>query len=420
MSTTEHRANIGAPSKTEPTQTHAAPASASRALKLLQKISYGQLELTTPDGQVLTFGRDTNVIAVLEIHDWRVLSEVMQSGDIAFAEGYIDKRWSTSNLTDLLHLFVVNRDQLNAVIYGSWWGSLLYRIKHFLNRNSKSGSAKNIHAHYDLGNDFYQLWLDETMNYSSASFEGDLHGDLSAAQNAKVRRALLPLDLKENQRLLEIGCGWGALAEIASDEFGVQVLGITLSQEQLSFAQNRLLNQGLNGEAQLRLQDYRDLPAQYENKPFDAIASIEMFEAVGMAYWDSYFNVLHGCLKVGGKACVQSISIRDDLFEQYKNSSDFIQQYVFPGGMLPSKAIFEKLAMKHGFKVVSRFSFGKDYAETLRRWRVRFLEQEQQVLALGFDARFIRLWSFYLTYCEIAFDSGNTDVSQWVLQRLEV
>jgi len=302
---------------------------------------------------------------------------------------------------------------MESVIYGTWWGSLAYRIRHLLNRNSRKGSRKNIHAHYDLGNPFYRLWLDETMNYSSALFEGDLTRPTSDAQAAKVRRALTECRLQPGERLLEIGCGWGALAEMGAREFGAHVTGVTLSTEQLAFARERMERHGVAPLTDLRLQDYRDIA----DGPFDAIASIEMFEAVGREYWGDFFSTLHRNLKPGGRACIQTITIRDDLFERYARSSDFIQQYIFPGGMLPSPSAFRAEAAKAGLAIERELAFGRDYAETLRRWRVQFLARDRQVRKLGFDERFMRIWEFYLAYCEAAFATGNTDVVQFTLRR---
>ncbi|MBI3367781.1 MAG: class I SAM-dependent methyltransferase, partial [Burkholderiales bacterium] len=266
---------------------------------------------------------------------------------------------------------------------------------------------------YDIGNAFYQLWLDETMTYSSAWFEGDATRPLPQAQHAKMRRALTQAGVSADARVLEIGCGWGALAECAIRDFGARVTGVTLSSEQLLLARQRLADAGLSSQAELRFQDYRDIA----DEPFDAIVSIEMFEAVGREYWDSYFKALRDRLKPGGRACVQSITIRDDLFERYVSNTDFIQQYIFPGGLLPSRAMFRAEAAKAGLELVDEFAFGPDYAETLRRWRQDFLHRDAQLRAQGFDTRFMRTWEFYLAYCEAAFDTGNTDVVQFTLRR---
>jgi cyclopropane-fatty-acyl-phospholipid synthase len=257
------------------------------------------------------------------------------------------------------------------------------------------------------------------MSYSAAWFEGrDGRGaDLLQAQQAKYRRALREARVEAGQRVLEIGCGWGALAELAVREFGAKVTGVTLSAEQLQWARERLQQAGLDGRAQMLYLDYRDLPARHGHEPFDAIVSIEMFEAVGHAYWAGYFHTLNACLKPGGRACIQTITIRDDLFPRYLRSTDFIQQYIFPGGLLPSPSAFEAEARRAGFVVENRLAFGPDYAETLRRWRDAFVANLDAVQHQGFDTRFQRIWTFYLAYCEAAFDTGNTDVIQFTLRK---
>ena len=391
----------------------AAPAAARAVFRLLRSLRVGGLDVQLPDGTQAHFGSHDQPRAALRLVDWKACSAALRSGDIGFAEAYIDGHWSTPDLVALLELFIANRDAIEAVIYGSWWGSLVYRLKHLLHRNSRRGSRKNIHAHYDIGNPFYRLWLDESMNYSSAWFEGDPTRSMPQAQAAKVRRALDECGLKPGQRLLEVGCGWGAVAEAAAADIGAHVTGVTLSDEQLAYARERLNRRGLSPLADLRLQDYRDI----RDEPFDAIVSIEMFEAVGREYWDSYFQLLQRQLKPGGKACIQTITIRDDLFERYVRSTDFIQQYIFPGGLLPSCAAFRAQARRAGLEVVNELAFGEDYAETLRRWRVAFLARDPQVRGLGFDTRFMRTWEFYLAYCEAAFASGATDVMQFTLRR---
>lgn len=400
-------------------RTHAArraPAAARAVLGLLERIAHGSLELQLPDGAKAHFGRGAPA-ASLQIADWKVFTRVLRSGDIGFAEGYIAGEWDAPDLTALLSLLVANRDPIDGAVYGSWWGSLVHRLRHALNRNSRRGSSKNVHAHYDLGNAFYSLWLDETMNYSSAWFDGDFEQPLAQAQEAKVRRALAQAGVTRGARVLEIGCGWGALAEVAAREYGARVTGVTLSTEQLAWGRQRLSNAGLAERSDLRLEDYRDLAAKHEAEPFDAVVSIEMFEAVGREYWGGYFDALRRCLKPGGRACIQSITIRDDLFDRYLHSTDFIQQYIFPGGLLPSVSAFEAQAEHAGFTVERRLAFGLDYAETLKRWRVDFMNKEGEVRTLGFDACFMRIWQFYLAYCEAAFLHGNTDVVQFTLRR---
>jgi len=390
-----------------------APAAARAVFRLLTKLRHGILDVQLPDGSHRHFGSPADPAApraALRLKDWHVCSAALRSGDIGFAEGYIAGDWSTPDLPALLRLLIANRDAIEDVVYGTWWGSLLHRAKHLLNRNSRRGSRKNIHAHYDLGNPFYRLWLDPSMNYSSAWFEGDLSKPLLDAQWAKVRRALTECGVAPGGRVLEIGCGWGALAECAAREFGAEVVGVTLSTEQLDYARERLQTAGLG--ADLRRQDYRDI----DDGPCDAIVSIEMFEAVGREYWPGFFDTVRRQLKPGGRACIQTITIRDDLFERYLRSTDFIQQYIFPGGLLPSPQAFRDAAAQAGLRVVNELSFGADYAETLRRWRERFLAEGAQIRQLGFDTRFMRIWEFYLAYCEAAFDTGNTGVVQFTLQ----
>jgi cyclopropane-fatty-acyl-phospholipid synthase len=404
---------------TQPSPADSGPAAARAVFRLLKGLKHGSLKVSLPDGGSLQFGHalDAEPRAAIRLRNWNPCAAALKSGDIGFAESFIAGDWSTPDLSALLTLFIANRDEVEAVIYGSWWGSLLYRAKHLFNRNSRRGSKKNIHAHYDLGNEFYRLWLDPTMNYSSAWFEGERSGDLVSAQWAKVRRALVESGVKPGDKVLEIGCGWGALAECAAREFGATVTGVTLSKEQLVWAQKRLLDAGLQGD--LRYQDYRDLNGKggAADGPFDAVVSIEMFEAVGREYWPGFFETLKAQLKPGGSACIQSITIRDDLFERYARSTDFIQQYIFPGGLLPSPSAFRAAAAQAGFRVVNELDFGLDYAETLRRWRDQFLRQEASVRRLGFDTRFMRIWEFYLGYCEAAFATGNTSVMQFTLRR---
>ena len=393
----------------------AAPAAARTVFALLKRLRHGTLDVQLPDGTQCRFGtgRPEEPQAAIRLLDWSVCAAALKSGDIGFAESFIDGRWTTPDLAALLRLFITNREQIESVIYGSWWGALAYRLKHLLNRNTRRGSRKNIHAHYDLGNEFYRLWLDETMNYSSAWFEGDLTRPSAQAQTAKVRRALAQCDVGPGQRVLEIGCGWGALAEKATQEFGAHLTGVTLSTEQLAWAQKRLAALGVDTQANLRLQDYRDI----NDGPYDAVCSIEMLEAVGHAYWPTYFQSVARLLKPGGRACIQSIVIQDALFERYIRSTDFIQQYIFPGGCLPCPAEVRRQAQAAGLQVVDELAFGRDYAETCRRWRADFMAQREKVLALGFDERFIRIWEFYLAYCEAGFDAGDIDVVQYTLSR---
>ena len=393
--------------------TQTMPAAARRVVRLLQRLQHGTLHVQWPDGRVEQFGSSsaTGLNATLHLHSYAPLTQALKSGDIGFAESYIAGEWTTNNLAELLQLLVANRRDMEELIYGNWLGRLFYRVRHLLHRNTRSNSKKNIHAHYDLGNAFYELWLDPTMNYSSAWFDNDRTQPMAQAQTAKVRRALRMVDAKAGDRILEIGCGWGALAELGGQEFGARMSGVTLSHEQLAFANARMQRLGLSNTSDLRLQDYRDI----NDGPYDAICSIEMLEAVGQAYWPTYFESVARLLKPGGKACIQTIVIDDALFDRYVKSTDFIQQYIFPGGCLPCPREFRAQAERAGLKLVDELAFGLDYAETLRRWRHQFMADKAQVLQLGFDERFIRIWEFYLAYCEAAFEQHNTDVVQYTL-----
>jgi cyclopropane-fatty-acyl-phospholipid synthase len=389
------------------------PTRARIALKLMEQIRYGSLTVTLPDLTVMRFG-DGMPHGEIVLANWNVCEASLKNGDIGFGESFIAGDWTTPNLSALMDVMVGNRTHIEAVIYGTWWGKWLYRIKHLLNRNTRTGSKKNIHAHYDIGNDFYKLWLDAGMTYSSALFDGlpeptDDVADMGRAQDLKYRRIVDQLALKPGASVLEIGCGWGGFAEMCARE-GHHVSGLTLSAEQLRLAQQRLELAGLSASCNLMLKDYRDQRGQ-----FDGIASIEMFEAVGESYWGSYFDTLKRSLNSGGRAVVQTITIDDTLFEAYRKSSDFIQQYIFPGGMLPSPSVFRAQAARAGLKVVDAFSFGQDYARTLHAWLRSFYAQERAVRAQGFDSAFVRTWAFYLAYCENAFKHANTDVIQFTL-----
>lgn len=387
------------------------PAAAKLMFKLLGSLKHGALTLRLPDGAYRCYGDGDGCTPVsLELKNWTLCAAALRSGDIGFAETFIAGHWSSDNLPGLIELLARNRAAIDELVYGSWWGKLLYRAKHLLNRNSRSGSRKNIHAHYDIGNEFYKLWLDPSMTYSSAWFTDPGSHDLAQGQNAKYRRILEQLHLMPGQHVLEIGCGWGGFAEIASTESKVRVTGLTLSEQQLRFARERLQKAGVSDAVELQLCDYRDSAGQY-----DAIASIEMFEAVGENYWPSYFDCIARNLKPGGRACVQTIVIDDALFERYRTGTDFIQQYIFPGGMLPSPGAFRRHARAAGLEVVDELAFGLDYAATLVQWRQLFRSQMAAVKAQGFDERFVLTWEFYLAYCEAAFRAGNTNVIQFTL-----
>lgn len=403
----------------EPAADHAAPkpllqrprlpVSARVVLSMLERLEQGQLTVHTPEGQTLVFGQG-GIEAEIRLADWSVCGACLGRGDVGFAETWIAGSWDTADLPALLSLLALNRRTIEQALYGGFWGRLIGRVKHAFNRNTRAGSRRNIHAHYDLGNDFYRQWLDGSMTYSSALFEGDPHQPLEQAQHAKYRRILDRLALPAGARVLEIGCGWGGFAELAARD-GLQVTGLTLSAEQLAWARDRLARAGLSHQSEFHLRDYRD-----ERGRYDAIVSIEMFEAVGQSYWPDYFRTLSRCLKPQGRALVQTIVIDDALFERYRRSTDFIQQYIFPGGMLPSAPVFESEAAAAGLAVVDRFAFGSDYARTLALWRERFLRLWPQIAPLGFDRRFARTWEFYLAYCQAGFEQASTDVLQFELQ----
>ena len=372
-------------------------------LSLLEGLRHGLLEVRLPDGGSRLFGEGEPGV-VLQVHDEAMFGRVLARGDIGLAEAYLDGQWDTPDLTGLLGLFAANRDALRRAVYGSWRQLLGARLRHWLNRNSRDGSRRNIMAHYDLGNDFYRLWLDPSMSYSSALYRPADDGSLPAAQDAKYRRILNRLAAGPGPRVLEIGCGWGGFAELAVAE-GLQLTGLTLSPAQLEWARRRV------PQADLRLQDYRDL-----DERFDHVVSIEMFEAVGERWWPTYFSGVARALRPGGRAVVQSITIRDDLFSSYRRGTDFIQQYIFPGGMLPSRSAFRSAAARQGLAVVDEYAFGPDYARTLAEWRQSFETNWPRIAELGFDETFRRLWRFYLCYCEAGFLAGNIDVVQFELR----
>lgn len=370
--------------------------------RMLEKLHNGRLEVRLPDGASALFGEGEPGV-VLHVHDEAMFGRVLARGDIGLAEAYLDGQWDSPDITALLGLLARNREALKKAVYGSWRQLLAARVRHWLNRNSRAGSRRNIMAHYDLGNDFYRLWLDETMSYSAAIYREADDGSLSGAQQAKYGRILDRLQARAGERVLEIGCGWGGFAEMAAAR-GIDITGLTLSPAQLAWAQARVPG------ADLRLQDYRDL-----NERFDHVVSIEMFEAVGERWWPSYFETLAAALKPGGKAVVQSITIHDALFADYRKGTDFIQQYIFPGGMLPSRSAFRAQAAKAGLKVSDEFAFGRDYARTLAEWRSSFEQRWPEIQKLGFDETFRRLWRMYLCYCEAGFLAGNIDVVQFEL-----
>ncbi|HEY3637828.1 MAG TPA: cyclopropane-fatty-acyl-phospholipid synthase family protein [Rhizomicrobium sp.] len=372
-----------------------------RWFKTLQRMKRGRIVFVAPNGEARTFGGHCDgPTAFFRIHEWSVLERAAARGDIGLGEDYIDGAWETPDIEALIAFFLANIEELDGFADGNFINRLLFRIRNGLvRRNSLSGSRRNIHAHYDMGNEFFALWLDETMTYSSALF-GGAACSLSEAQQRKYRRILSRLD-PGKQSILEIGCGWGGFAEQAvQDEH--RVTGLTISPAQYAFASQRL-----GSNAEIQLEDYR-----HSRGKFDAVVSIEMVEAVGERYWPIYFHTLAERLKQGGRAIIQSIVIRDELFSAYRTRSDFVRHYVFPGGMLPSIARLKQEAESAGLRFLNTFSFGQDYASTLRIWNARMREREGEIRGMGHDDGFIRTWQFYLGMCAAAFAVDRTSVAQ--------
>lgn len=375
-------------------------------LKALDRLTIGRLSVNLPDGTVRRFGDASgSPEAVLEVRDWRFFRRVLLDGDIGFAEAYMEGYCDSPDLPRLISLLAENQQSLGTIANANVVHNLALKLLHRFRQNSRSGSRRNIHAHYDLGNRFYGLWLDPTMSYSSALYEGESKS-LEAAQAAKYERVLTQLGAKQGDSILEIGCGWGGFAEVAARR-GMRVTGITISMEQLEYARARLERAGLADRVDLQFRDYRDVEGKY-----DHIVSIEMIEAVGERYWPDYFAMLKRHVAPGGSALVQAIVIADDFFEGYRRRPDFIQTYIFPGGMLLSPQRLGEQCRKAGLKIAELYSFGLDYAHTLETWLGRFDAVSDQVGRLGFDERFRRMWRYYLAYCAAGFSTRRTDVLQ--------
>jgi len=370
--------------------------------KQLGQLKHGRLALTLPDGQCLNFGK-SGPQAHITLQNYKPLSRFMLNGDMGLAESYMDGEWETPDLTSLFDLALANEATFSLDNRGGWLYRTLNRLRHMLNANSKKGSRRNIAYHYDLGNDFYKKWLDETMTYSSALFEKD--EPLKEAQLNKYRKIADMADLSANEKVLEIGCGWGGFSELAASEYGSKIEGLTLSQEQLSYAQNRYRENHIDHLASASLTDYRDAAGRY-----DKIVSIEMFEAVGYENWDSYFQAIRRLLKPGGTAVLQVILIEDDRFESYRKGVDFIQRYIFPGGLLPSVKELSKAVERNDLRLKDQYLFGPCYAKTCKLWQRDFQHAWNDIKSLGFDARFKRMWEYYLSYCEAGFNAGTIDV----------
>lgn len=379
-------------------------------LRMLGRIESGSLQIVHGEAEWLVKRSMPGPQAVLQVHrPVSLLRRVLLAGGIGFAESFMCGDWDSPNLASLLLLLEQNEEALSTHSQSSTMVNCLNRFRHILNRNSVRGSRRNIAAHYDLGNDFYRLWLDPSMTYSCALFKrGEM--DLEQSQRRKYARLLDLLKAESGQRVLEIGCGWGGFA-IEAARRGLRVTGITLSSAQLAFARQRVQDAGLAGSVEFRLQDYRHLSETY-----DHIVSIEMLEAVGEAHWETYSNALKRCLKPGGRAALQFITIDEAIFERYRRSPDFIQRYIFPGGMLPTREKFSASIEVAGLRSVREDLFGQDYAHTLANWHQRFLKVDQEVEEMGFDRRFRRMWRYYLSYCEAGFRLGRIDLAHVLLE----
>jgi cyclopropane-fatty-acyl-phospholipid synthase len=374
--------------------------------------SAGSVAFVLPSGHALKIEGDRpGPAGRLIVRDFRFMNRVLASGDIGFAEGFMAGEWDTPDLAALLGVFSLNWDRLQRVVEGNGLMTALNRLAHFLRPNTPAGSKRNIHAHYDLGNAFYARWLDPGMTYSSALYARP-DQPLAEAQANKYASLARGMDLRPGHRVLEIGCGWGGFAEFAAKTVGAHVTGITISKEQFDYAKKRAFDAGLSERIDIRFIDYRDVTGQ-----FDRVASIEMFEAVGERYWPAYFGKIAQVLKPGGKAGLQVITIGDHLFDGYRRRADFIQKYIFPGGMLGAEGRLRQETDRAGLVWGQVVRFGQDYADTLAEWSRRFAAAWPEIEPLGFDERFRRLWLFYLAYCEAGFRTARTDVVQLNLSK---
>ncbi len=401
-------------------EAQAYPLAMRQALAFASKIECGTLDIQMPDGKVFRFTGPVrpDPQAVMVVKDLNFARRLLAGGDVGIAEAFMRGEWESPNLTHFLELFCANQPLIAKMLEGKPFVRIFQMMYHWLNRNTKSGSQRNIHAHYDLGNKFYSAWLDPSMTYSSALFQkgtDDRHDnlDLEAGQRRKYQALAQDMGLQAHHHALEIGCGWGGFAEYAAKEIGCRVTGLTISQEQFDFAQKRMFEAGLNEKVTIKMQDYRD-----ERGSYDRIASIEMFEAVGEAYWPAYFRQLRDRLTHDGIAGLQVITIQEDLFPRYRRELDFIRRYIFPGGMLPTPTILRNMGKKHGLHLSKELIFGRDYALTLAHWRDSFRAAWPDLTGLGFDERFRRLWEYYLAYCEAGFRTDTIDVRQLVFAKV--
>jgi cyclopropane-fatty-acyl-phospholipid synthase len=388
------------------------PASFRVAAMLLSRLRIGSIDVGFPDGRTFRFeGRDAGPEARIQAIDPTFARPVLSQGDIGFAETWMQRRFDTPNLTDVLEYFARNFNDAGRLAIGGAIAQAANRIKHILRPNSRTGSKRNILAHYDLGNDFYSLWLDPSMTYSSAVFEQP-DQPLHLAQVVKYESMADALRLKPGDRVLEIGCGWGGFAEHVAKTREVRIDCITISDAQYAYARKRIADAGLNERVDIQLRDYRDVSGRY-----DAVASIEMFEAVGEQWWPTFFGKVSESLNPGGRAALQVITIDDDEFEAYRKRVDFIRTHIFPGGMLPSTQKLDEATRRAGMNFEVDATFGASYARTLNQWAERFQAAWPKISAMGFDERFRRLWLYYLAYCEAGFRTGSINVGRFVLQR---
>ncbi len=378
-------------------------------LSVAPSIEKGKLTIVLPDGRAVRSGSKPGRDGTMVMRNERVAKRLLTGGSLSFAESYMDGDWVSPDIGALTE-WACQNEALDDTLEGKLWFRVLRRALFMLARNSKRGSRRNIAYHYDLGNSFYAQWLDPGMTYSSASYE-HAGQSLQVAQDNKFRRLLDVVNPKPGQKILEIGCGWGGFACFAARERDVQVHGITISREQFDYAQKRAFEAGLADKVTFEMRDYRDVTGAY-----DGIVSIEMFEAVGEAYWPTYFNKINQCLKPEGRAALQLIAIADKYFEAYRSSMDFIQKYIFPGGMLPSPSVFRREAGKSGLVVEDEYFFRNNYADTLLEWRKKFMAAWPVIEPMGFDDRFRRMWEYYLAYCEGGFRGGTIDVMQVALR----
>ena len=387
----------------------------ARVFSLVGKLNTGRVDFVLPDGRRFRAeGAKPGPVAEVTINNPDVFARLVREGDLGFSDAYLDGWWTTPDLQAFMDFIHADNDDMYDEFPGMGLVRAWEKARFWLQSNSKRQALKNISYHYDLGNDFYSLWLDDTMTYSSALFSTSQES-LENAQVAKYASMIDQMGVQPGDHILEIGCGWGGFAEYAAKERDLKVTGLTISKEQLDYAQKRMINKGLEDKVNLKLQDYRD-----ETGIYDGVASIEMFEAVGEKYWPIYFNKVKQCLKPGKQATLQIITIQDARWEVYRKGVDFIQKYIFPGGMLPSPTVLRQEVAKAGLSVQHSIEFGKSYSQTLRRWFEVFNDQWDTISGMGFDDRFRRMWNFYLTSCAATFESGNCDVTQITLQKPEI